>query len=170
MPRHGVCVWVAQEAKKRLSNCFGSIRPKLSLLRRLIGSLRWCWRRRILPRRSMPHRFNSNGSINFSSQATIRPLSKASTATPVWTSPSEKAALISMFPRRLPTARRISGSAAPAFCATGERAAGWSCWPPYFSVPRPSSWSRVGQTSPAWRICVAERSWIRREATTSPRC
>ena len=68
--------------------------------------------------------------------------------------------------RRLPAARRISGSAAPAFCVTGERAAGWSCWPPYSSVPRPSSWSRVGQTSAAWRICAAERSWIRREATT----
>src|SRR6267154_1198474 len=46
--------------------------------------------------------------------------------------------------RRLPAARRISGSAAPAFCVTGEQAAGWSCWPPYSSVPLPSSWSRVG--------------------------
>ena len=36
--------------------------------------------------------------------------------------------------RRFPAARRISGSAAPAFCVTGERAAGWSYWPPYFSV------------------------------------
>ena len=36
MPRHGVCVWVAQEAEKRLSNCFGSIMLKLALLRGLI--------------------------------------------------------------------------------------------------------------------------------------
>src|SRR5882672_2318955 len=61
-------------------------------------------------------------------------------------------------------------SAAPAFCVTGEQAAGWSCWPPYSSVPLPSSWSRVGQTSAAWRICAAARSWIRREAMRSPRC
>ena len=58
---------------------------------------------------------------------------------------------------RSPVARQISEFAAPAFCVTGERAAGWSCWPPYSSVQRPLSWSRVGQTSTAWRICVAER-------------
>jgi ABC-type nitrate/sulfonate/bicarbonate transport system substrate-binding protein len=43
-------------------------------------------------------------------------------------------------------------------------------WPPYSNVPRPSSSSRVGQTSAAWRICAAVRSWIRLEATRSPRC
>jgi ABC-type nitrate/sulfonate/bicarbonate transport system substrate-binding protein len=31
-----VCVWVAQEAEKRLSNCFGSIMLKMALLRGLI--------------------------------------------------------------------------------------------------------------------------------------
>jgi ABC-type nitrate/sulfonate/bicarbonate transport system substrate-binding protein len=48
-------------------------------------------------------------------------------------------------------------SAAPAFCVTGQRAAGWSCWPPFSSVPRLSSWSPAAPTSAACRICAAVR-------------
>jgi hypothetical protein len=42
-------------------------------------------------------------------------------------------------------------------CVTGPRAAGWSCWPPSSSVPRPSSWSRAGLISATCRNCAAVR-------------
>ncbi len=148
------------------------IRPKLALLRRLIAgaslllsashpaaaldavSLQLKWK----------HQFQFAGYYQALEQGFYRDAGLDVTIR------DARAVLESTSLKRLPAARRISGSAAPAFCVTGERGAGWSCWPPYSSVPRPSSWSRVGQTSAAWRICVAERSWIRREATRSPRC
>ena len=48
--------------------------------------------------------------------------------------------------------------------------AGWWSWPPFSSVPRPSSWFHAVRISAACRICAAVRSWTRRGATRSPRC
>ena len=34
---------------------------------------------------------------------------------------------------------------------------GWSSWPPFFSAPRPSFWSRAGRISATCRNCAAVR-------------
>jgi len=128
---------------------------EIGLLRRLIVGLPWRWRHRpgrcaraVSLQLKWKHQFQFAGYY--------QALAQVSTATPVLTSPSAKADLASTSPKLLPR-KADFGVCTASVLRDWQWAAGWSCWPPFSSVPRLSSWSPAAPTSAACRICAAVR-------------